>query len=104
MSNVGHWDLVICWSLVIGHSPLVGHWPLAIGHFFALAICSFAAVITPSSVNPNFLERSFSGALAPKVFMPTVLPVLPTYLCQPNVPAISTETRAVTCGGNTLLR
>src|SRR4051812_29718049 len=73
-------------------------------YFFAFAICSFAAVTTPSRVKPNFFDRSLRGAEAPKVFMPIVLPVLPTYLCQPKVPAASTLTRAVTCGGRTLLR
>src|SRR5262245_60709850 len=67
-------------------------------HFrvFAAAICSLAAATTLSGVKPNFFCSSFSGAEAPKVCMPIVVPVGPTYRLQPNVAACSTETRAVT--------
>lgn len=52
-----------------------------------LATGLFAAAITCSTVNPNFLARSFSGADAPKDCMPMLRPVEPTYLAQPKVDA-----------------
>ena len=39
---------------------------------------SFAAATTRSGSKPNFLCNSFSGADAPKVFMPIMRPDLPT--------------------------
>src|SRR6266850_2915511 len=63
---------------------------------------SFAAATTLSDSNPNFFSRSFSGADAPKLRIPTILPLLPAYRSHPNVDAISTDTRAVTLAGSTL--
>src|SRR5262249_61647620 len=65
---------------------------------------SFAACTTASTVKPNFFCSSFSGALAPNVFMPIRLPSGPTYSLQPNVLACSTETRALTADGSTCSR
>src|SRR6266550_8432311 len=78
----------------LSSTPRTGTWMRA-----SLALClatwSLAAWTIASGVKLNFFCRSFSGALAPKLFMPPVTPLEPTYLCQPNVPAISTDTRAV---------
>src|SRR5712691_9942297 len=63
-----------------------------------------AAWTTCSTVKPNFFCSSLSGADAPKVSIPILAPVGPTYRSQPKVPACSTETRAVTSGGRTLSR
>src|SRR5262249_61382275 len=65
---------------------------------------SLAAVATRSRSNPNFSCSAFSGAEAPKVFMPMTRPELPTLRSHPNVDACSTATRAVTDGGRTLAR
>src|SRR6516165_3323177 len=73
-------------------------------HFLCAASCAFAAATTDSTVNPNFFCNSLSGADAPNVFIPTTVPVGPTYCCQPNVDACSTATRAVTPAGITLSR
>src|SRR4030088_305689 len=61
-----------------------------------------ASVTTRSTVKPKNFNRSFSGAEAPKRVIPIFRPFSPTYRSQPKVAAISTETRAVTSGGNTL--
>jgi hypothetical protein len=52
------------------------------GFFFLLQVyflpsTSFAAVATCSGSKPNFFWSSFSGADAPKVFMPIMRPDLP---------------------------
>src|SRR5271163_2276122 len=74
-------------------------------YFFLLAaMTSLAALMMASGSKPNFFCSSLRGAEAPKVFMPMMRPPRPTYLCQPMVPACSTETRAVTDGGKTLSR
>src|SRR5713226_1806146 len=65
---------------------------------------SFAAATTFSGRKPNLLSKSFKGAEAPKVCMPIILPLGPTYRSQPIVAAISTDTRAVMAEGNTLSR
>src|SRR5260370_4883262 len=66
--------------------------------------CCLAAATTLSTVKPNFLSNSFNGAEAPKVFMPKRTPSAPVKRSHPKVEACSTETRAVTLGGITLLR
>src|SRR5262249_35448817 len=66
--------------------------------------CSHAAAAPCSGVKPNFFCNSFSGADAPKVFMPNVFPPSPTYRSQPKVELASTDTRAVTAEGRTLSR
>src|SRR4030067_1785454 len=58
----------------------------------------------PSTVNPNFSSSTSPGAEAPKQSIPMVSPEAPTYLCQPNVAAASTDTLAVTPGGRTVFR
>src|SRR5215471_9367251 len=63
-----------------------------------------AAAMTASEVKPNFFCNSLSGAEAPKVFIPIVMPPVPTYCDQPRVDACSTEMRAGTSGGITLSR
>lgn len=68
-----------------------------------LVICSFAAATIASALNPNLFINRFNGAEAPKVSIQTLWPSEPVYLHQPKSDAISTETRALTCGGNTLL-
>ena len=40
--------------------------------------CSFAAATTWSVVKPKCWRRSFSGAEAPKLFIPRIFPVRPT--------------------------
>ena len=82
--------------------PLVDRHRAAPGR--ARRTCSRAASTTASAVKPNFCCNCFNGADAPNDRMPMLCPVAPTYLDQPNVEASSTETRAVTPGGNTRSR
>ena len=42
------------------------------------SICCFAAASTCAGVNPNFVSKSLSGADAPNVVMPILVPVAPT--------------------------
>src|ERR1700693_1454665 len=65
---------------------------------------ALAAATTWSLVNPNCCCSTFSGADAPKVFIPRIAPVNPVYFVQPQVEACSTATRAVTEGGSTVSR
>ena len=57
-----------------------------------------------SRVKPNLACSTFSGADAPKVLIPMIVPVGPTQRSQPNVVPFSTATRAVTDGGSTSSR
>src|SRR6516164_6784082 len=68
------------------------------------ATWSLAAAIIASVVKPNFRCNSLRGAEAPKVFMPMVWPLAPTYSLHPSVEACSTDTRAVTDAGSTSSR
>src|SRR3974390_479059 len=68
------------------------------------AICSLAASMILSVVNPNFFKRSVSGADEPNVCIPTIVPLLPVYRSHPITEPCSTATRAVMCGGRTLFR
>src|SRR5579864_9494703 len=66
--------------------------------------CCLAAMTIWFGSNPNFFCSSFSGAEAPKVFMPITRPELPTYRSHPKIEPCSTATRAFTLGGRTLSR
>src|SRR6476469_8843223 len=65
---------------------------------------SRAAATTASGVKPNLFCNSLSGAEAPNVRIPRLLPAWPTYCAQPKVDACSTEILAVTLCGSTLSR
>src|SRR5580704_11398442 len=67
---------------------------LRLRDYLVARIVSFAAEMMASGVKPYFFCNSFSGAEAPKVFIPIRRPDGPTYCPQPNVEACSIETRA----------
>src|SRR5262249_32266036 len=81
---------------------------LRCSHALALpaATHSRATCATRWGVNPNLVKRSFNGADAPKVCIPTtaLFGPLPTYRYHPNVAACSIATRVVTAGGSTCSR
>jgi len=62
----------------------------------------FAVPTICGAVKPNSDRRSFSGAEAPKVSMPTCAPSKPINRCQPMLPAASMDTRARQASGRTL--
>src|SRR5262249_14060289 len=70
-------------------------------YFFLPANNSLAAVTTASEVKPKCFITSLTGADAPNVLMPMLLPAGPTHCDQPMVAAASTEMRAVTAAGKT---
>src|SRR5262249_20945860 len=72
--------------------------------FPCAASCSRQAATTRSGVNPNLRWTSLSGAEAPKVCIPIIVPSEPMKRSQPSVEACSTPTRAVMSGGRTCSR
>src|SRR6266850_5810599 len=62
---------------------------------------AFASATICSTVKPNSLRSSLSGADAPKAARAMMRPSSPAYLVQPKVEAISTATRARHEGGST---
>src|SRR5215510_11320841 len=88
-----------------GHDPILSPRCRATApHGHLRPSSSKAASTICSGSNPNLCCSSFSGAEAPKVFMPMTRPSAPTYRSQPSTDPCSTAMRAFTFAGSTSSR